>query len=123
MNAVQDLLEQACFEWAKKWTPDVLKERKWSCAEAVKLGQWAKVLPRRFSQISKEATSLDSGNSLKGVLLSTHSLRHAAVHRLPTSAKGVEKMLNNALHLLKALHDTSNSFKLEALLNDFRSKV
>ena len=123
LNTVQRLLEQCCYEWARRWIPDLLEERKWTCSEAVELSQWAKVLPRRLDKTNDEATSLESADSLKSALVATHQLRHAAVHRLPTSAKGIEKMLGHALFLANALHDTTITFKLDALLCEFKLKV
>ena len=123
LNTVQRLLEQCCYEWARRWIPDLLEERKWTCFEAVELGQWAKVLPCRLEQTHDEATSLESADSLKSALVATHQLRHAAVHRLPTSAKGIGKMLGHALFLANALRDTNTTFKLDALLCEFNLKV
>lgn len=123
LNTVQSLLEQCCYDWAKRWIPALLDEKNWTCAEAVELGKWAEVLPRRFNQVGSHATSLDSGGSLKSALIATHQLRHAAVHRLPTSAKGIDKMLHSAVYLAKVLHDTSYIFKLEAVLKQFQSKA
>ena len=123
LNAVQRLLEESCYDWAVKWLPTLLIERKWDCAEAVELGNWAETLPPRFQHISNSATSLESGHALKYALVTTHPLRHAAVHRLPTSAKGIQKMLDNALYLIKALYDTPSAFKLDAVRTDFLAKV
>ena len=123
LNAVQRLLEESCYDWAAKWLPALLTERKWDCAEAVELGNWAEILPQRFQNISNGATSLDSGGALKCALVATHPLRHAAVHRLPTSAKSIQKMLDNALYLIKALYDAPSALKLEAVRTDFLAKV
>lgn len=123
LNAVQRLLEESCYDWAAKWLPALLTERNWDCAEAVELGNWAEILPQRFQHISNGATSLESGDALKYALKTTHPLRHAAVHRLPTSAKGIQKMLDNALYLIKALYDAPSTFKLEAVRTNFLSKV
>ena len=123
LNAVQRLLEESCYDWAAKWLPALLNERNWDCAEAVELGNWAEILPHRFHHISTSATSLESGDALKYALVTTHPLRHAAVHRLPTSAKGIQKMLDNALYLIKALYDASSTLKLEAVRTDFLARV
>ena len=123
LNTVQRLLEECCYDWARRWIPDYLEEKKWTCSEAVELGQWANILPRMLGKIKGEATSLESADSLKSALVATHQLRHAAVHRLPTSAKGIKKMLGQALFLVNALHDTAITFKLDALLSEFDLKV
>ena len=123
LNTVQGLLEDCCYEWAAKWIPNVLEERNWTCAEAVELGRWSQVIPQRFGKLSIDATRLDSREALAQVLQATHSLRHAAVHRLPTSGKGIEKMLNNALALVKALNDTGRIFKMEDVLKQLQARM
>ena len=123
LNAVQSLLEQSCYSWAKHWLPGLLEERKWTCAEAIELTQWVRFVPQRFSELHNDATTLDSGTVLARTLRATHNLRHAAVHRLPTSARGLEKMLQSALDLVKSLCDTQTVFKIEHILKTFQEKV
>ena len=123
LNTVQRLLDECCYNWARRWLPEMLEEKKWTCSEAVELGQWATILPRRLGKINGEATSLESADSLKSALVATHQLRHAAVHRLPTSARGIKQMLGHALFLAKALRDTTITFKLDALLSEFNLRI
>lgn len=123
LNKVQALLEQSCYSWAKKWVPGLLEEQNWTCAEAVELLKWSKALPKRFGKLNTDATALESSGALKETLKATHMLRHAAVHRVPTSAKGIEKMLKSALNLAKALRDTRTGFKIEHILKDFQERV
>ncbi|KAL8824418.1 MAG: hypothetical protein Q9191_005067 [Dirinaria sp. TL-2023a] len=123
LNKVQALLEQSCYSWAKKWVPALLEEQNWTCPEAVELLKWSKILPKRFGKLSSDATTLDSSGSLREILKATHILRHAAVHRVPTSAKGIEKMLKSALNLANALRDTRTRFKIEHILKDFQERV
>ena len=106
-----------------KWIPFLLEERRWTCSEAVELGKWTAIIPQRFHTFSFDATSLDSGEALTAVFLATHPLRHAAVHRLRTSVKGIERMLKNALNLATALQDKQRKCKLHDILMDFRATV
>lgn len=123
LNAIQHLLEQCCYDWVKLWFPDLLHERDWDCAQAVELSKWHEVLSSRVRNISPEATTLASGDDLMSTLRATLPLRNAAVHRVPTSAKDIEEMLNNALTLVKALCNNSMVLKLETILDDFRSNI
>ncbi|KAL8726082.1 MAG: hypothetical protein Q9181_006187 [Wetmoreana brouardii] len=121
LNTVQSLLEQCCYNWAKQWLPTLLEDHKWTCAEAIELTKWVHVLSHgKLGKLPAHATALESKTELRPILKATHELRHAAVHRLPTSAKGIEKMLRNALSLATALHDTSTGFKIEQLVLDFQ---
>ena len=123
LNTIQHLLEQCCYDWVKTWFPNLLHERHWDCAEAVELSKWHEVLSSPVKNISQEATTLASGDALISALRATLPLRNAAVHRTPTSAKAIEVMLNNALHLVKALRNTSIALRLETILDEFRSNI
>ena len=123
LNTVQHLLEDCCYEWATQWTPHLLREQRWSCSEAVELSVWSTVLPRLFGSISNAATICESGEALAEALKATHQLRHAAVHRLPTSVKGIERMLQNALDLATALQDQECMAKLDSIFMDFQETM
>ena len=126
LNGVQRLLEQCLYEFTAKRLPDLLKEKKWDCAEAVELGRWSEVLPSQFERLSDEmrsnVTSFKSREAFFRALVATHPLRHAAVHRLPTHGKGLEQMLQTALSLVKALHDLPRTTKMKAVIEGFQSK-
>jgi len=123
LNTVQRLLEHCCFDFATQWLPDVLRVKHWECAEAVELSQWDEILSQRFAEIEGEATNLNSAELMTVALKATRPLRHAAVHRLVTSVKGIERMLESASELAKALRDTPRVLKLETLLLDFKVNV
>lgn len=84
---------------------------------------WTKVLPQYFGSISVAATSLGSSVALAKALQATHQLRHAAVHRLPTSVKGIERMLQCGLDLATALKDQECMIKLNNILKDFQATM
>ena len=123
LNTVQRVLEDCCYDWAAKWIPFLLEERQWTCSEAVELGVWTATIPQRFDTFSFDATTLGSREALKTVFVATHPLRHAAVHRLRTSVKGIERMLKNALNLATALQDTQRKDKLHDILMEFRATM
>ena len=78
-------------------------------------------MPQLYDTFSFDATTLGSGEALAAVFSATHSLRHAAVHRLPTSLRGIEKMLKNAMNLATGLQDTQRQCKLHNILMEFRN--
>lgn len=84
---------------------------------------WTKVLPRQFGALSVAATDCESGGALADTFRATHQLRHAAVHRLPTSVKGIERMLQNALNLATSLHDKERMIKLNTIHMDFQATM
>ncbi|KAF2818312.1 hypothetical protein CC86DRAFT_433839 [Ophiobolus disseminans] len=40
LSSSQQILEEACFRFMKRWLPSVLKKYGWTCAAAVKLTKW-----------------------------------------------------------------------------------
>lgn len=122
LNEVQRLLEECCYDFAKTWVPSVIEEHSWDCAEAVEISRWSEVLPSNFACIDNDATSLESQDDLLDALRAISPLRHAAVHRLPTCGKGVEQMLDKALHLVQVLRDDPRASKMQAILEDFQAK-
>lgn len=123
LNAVQKVLEDCCYDWVAKWIPSLLEERHWTCSEAIELDRWATIVPQRFDTFDFDATALGSREALSEVFRATHPLRHAAVHRLRTSVKGIERMLKHALNLATALQDTQCKNKLQDILEDFRAAM
>lgn len=123
LKTVQRLLEDCCYDWAVQWIPAVLEEQGWSCSEAVELSTWTATIPQRFDAFSFDATTLGSREALTAVFAATHSLRHAAVHRLRTSVKGIERMLKHAVNLATALQDTERQSTLHGILKELRNTM
>jgi hypothetical protein len=55
----------------------------------------------------------DTGIPLNTIFSSIYSLRHSAVHRLPTSAQGIRKMIQSAIRLAVTLGDNTRAASLE----------
>lgn len=115
LNFVQRLLEDCCYDFTAHWIPNLLTEKFWDCAQAVELGQWVQLLPQQFAKIQEDATTAQAAQALRTTLEATVRIRHAAVHRLPTNAHEVGRMIVKALDLTRALKDVSRTVKLEVL--------
>ncbi|OKL62443.1 hypothetical protein UA08_02580 [Talaromyces atroroseus] len=61
--------------------------------------------------------------SLNEILFATHKLRHTAVHRLPTTCRGVEALIKSAIILAETLQDPLRTAQLEDLRLDIDSKI
>ncbi len=83
-----------------------MKAQKWEVGESIELTQWIKRFSKYKKSLPLSATRAIAGKGLKEVLFATSSLRHSAVHRLPTSAAGILKMLEEAITFTEALNDT-----------------
>jgi hypothetical protein len=101
----------------------VLEDNKWDCAEAVELTKWTRLLAKRCDKLPDHAIDSDSKASLDQIFYSTNVLRHTAVHRLSTNAKGVQKMIQSASVLAKTLGDHPRATQLERLRQDIESRI
>lgn len=123
LTTVQRQLEECCFDFAAKWFPSLLEENKWDCAESVELTKWIRILTKRCDKLPASAIDDDPEMPLKKVLSSTTVLRHTAVHRLPTSAQGIYKMIQSASRLAQTLGDHSRASELENLHLEIGSRI
>jgi hypothetical protein len=71
------------------------------------------------------ASAIDNGSEapLKEVFFSTNVLRHTAVHRLPTTARGIHKMIQSASRLAQTLGGHSRAAELENLHLEIGSRI
>lgn len=101
----------------------MLEDNKWDCPEAVELTKWTRLLAKRCDKIPAHALDNDSKTSIEQIFLSTNVLRHTAVHRLATNAKGVQKMIQSAVMLAKTLGDHPRAAQLERLRQEMESRI
>lgn len=118
----QSVLEQACFDFAKKYMPRALQENHWSCAEAVELNVWTK----KFK--SQESVLVDAENKVK--LLdrakfyeSIEGLRHTAVHRRPATAKELAQFLADGEKLVDMLGDELALAELSGMASEAKRTI
>ncbi|KAF5492274.1 hypothetical protein CGCS363_v010671 [Colletotrichum siamense] len=119
LTTAQTVLEECCFDFASRVIPHVLVERGWDCASAVELSKWAKVLHEELHA----GLQGPPGVSVQSALISTHELRHTAVHRLPTTARGISRLLESAVELAEVLNDVPRAAQLEELKAELDMKI
>lgn len=100
----------------------MLQDKGWDCAAAAELTKWTRILYNRSSELPQSALA-SSGSSLNKILMSTDTLRHSAVHRLPTTARGVSELIESALRLTETLQDYQRAAQLEELHSELNSKI
>ncbi|KAG4260859.1 hypothetical protein FPRO04_04483 [Fusarium proliferatum] len=100
MEKLQKTLEAACYEYGIRELSSIMQERHWDCPEAAELSQWAELLGNK-GNLKRQ----DSDKSLKELLHSIAQIRHTAVHRLRTSSAGLQRFLDDAEDLTRALGD------------------
>jgi hypothetical protein len=109
------ILEECCFDFGRTWIPPLMKAHNWHEVESIELTQWVQAFCRYTGVLPISATRSIAGKSLKEVLYDTSSLRHAAVHRLPTSAVDLVSMLRAAHSFTTALNDPLRTREIERI--------
>jgi DNA polymerase kappa len=122
LNTAQRVLEECCFEFAQQWLPSVLRSRQWDCAVAVELTKWTRILSKSSAELPADALKL-RGSELTEILFTTNKLRHTAVHRLPTTARGIDAFLQAASKLAEALQDSLRTAQLDELHSELENKI
>jgi hypothetical protein len=122
LNTAQRILEECCYDFARNWLPEVLTNSGWDCAEAVELTKWTRMLLKHTRTLPPQALATREAN-LKDAFLSTHQLRHTAVHRLPTTARGIAELVQAALVLAETLQDHRRALLLKELHREIDSKI
>lgn len=107
MVQVQTTLEKACFNFASNNLEGVVQSNAWTCAEAIELNRWPKILLEHQNKLDQKSQEC-GGNSLPDILTSIGQIRHAAVHRLPLPAKTALGLITDAEALAKILQDNAS---------------
>jgi hypothetical protein len=112
LSQTQRLLEECCYDFAKKWFPSILEAHGWDAPEAVELSKWWMTF--RKCDIPAAAIAVSPGQSLSLLFNRATSIRNCAVHRRPQiPVKIVEQMVRDACLLSQALQDDSRAAQLQ----------
>jgi len=126
LSRTQRLLEECCYAFTEQWLPDVLEQRQWDCPEAIELNTWTYVVSKRLKKLPSHCFG-DLGSepsmSLSKVLISINDLRHAAVHRVRTTAKGISEMIRSATRFACALGGSAWEKQLAELQQEIDGKI
>lgn len=120
---VQSLLEECCLEFGNTWVPDLMEARKWKEAESIELTEWTKRFSKFAKSLPPSAIKPVPGQSIAEVLFGTSTLRHSAVHRLPTSAAGILNMLTAAITFAEALNDSKRAEKVAGIKTQLQASI
>ena len=89
-----------------------MQARNWNEVESIELTKWTQRFAKYATSLPPSAIHPIPGKTITEVLFETSKLRHSAVHRLPTSAAGMVKMLNAAITFAEALNDPKRAEKI-----------
>ncbi|KAE8163563.1 hypothetical protein BDV40DRAFT_311615 [Aspergillus tamarii] len=122
LSQVQQVLEECCFDFTKKWLPLELESHGWDCAAAVELTKWTRLLMKWSPQLP-DGSLQSNGPEFHERLADVSGIRHTAVHRIPTTARGIDTLVVSAMRLAEALQDTLRTSQLEDLHLDIQAKI
>ena len=125
LTRTQRLLEGCCYDFTSQWLPELLEHRQWDCPEAIELNKWTYIVVKRLGKLPSHCfgTLDDPKISLADVLISINKLRHSAVHRLPTTAKGISEMIHSATRFAIVLQDSPCQQQLDELHQELEGKI
>ncbi|KAF2453301.1 hypothetical protein BDY21DRAFT_382199 [Lineolata rhizophorae] len=123
LTTAQRILEESCFEFAEKWLPTLLEERRWDCPEAGELNEWAYILRSRIGKVPAHAMDRQSDEHFRETLQAITRLKHTAVHRMPMTAKGINQLIQSAMNMAEALRDGPRANQFEDLHTEIESKI
>lgn len=119
---IQRVLEECFFDFTNKWMPAEIERNGWDCATAVELTKWTRLLPKWSSKLPEECLQLH-GSELDTLLYTIQKIRHTAVHRLRTTARGIGELVLSAIRLAEVLQDGVRTSQLEDLHLDIQRKI
>ncbi|KAH8743138.1 hypothetical protein F5883DRAFT_665574, partial [Diaporthe sp. PMI_573] len=121
VNKAQQVLEECCFDFAMVSMPELLQEKNWECPAAAELTEWTKMFLK--GKNCRSGLPKELGEEGKELLLEVANVRHTAVHRLPTTAKGVCRLLEGAVKFAQVLRDDGRAEQLDGLRAELSSKI
>lgn len=122
LSVVQRVLEECCYDFAKKWLPSELEANEWDCAAAMELTDWTRLLAKWETELPEDSLKL-KGTELDSLFVEVRSTRHSAVHRLPTTAEGITLLVHSAMRLTDALQDPIRTSRLKDLLFEVQNRT
>ena len=112
---MQRILEEACYDFASRWMPNILNQNNWTCPEAVELSIWRKVLP---PAIPPNVIVPVKNYSLEDALADAVRIRNSAVHRHLCDNVEIRRMASQAQDLMSMFSDVTRQTKFHHLWDE-----
>lgn len=113
LNTVQRLLEEGCFDFAKKWFTTDPRVREWTTPAQVEISKWRDLLGG--ARIPWEALDTHVQTPLRVLLQEATYIRNNAVHRNQVLVGDILKMLTSSIQLTKMLRDQARCTAIESI--------
>ncbi|KAH6613019.1 hypothetical protein C7974DRAFT_75015 [Boeremia exigua] len=82
LGTIQQMLEMSCYNFTLAWFPAVLKDRSWTCAAALDLTKWLRIMSEQMDTLPEACIDGEERATFKEIQPRLALLRHSAVHRL-----------------------------------------
>jgi hypothetical protein len=115
LSLSQQILEEVCFRFMKRWLPSLLKKCSWTCAAAVELTKWVRVIKKHLDILPNGCMNTEQQKCFKETLPHITRLRHTAVHRLHLTSVQLLKQVHSAYMLAEVLQDNECRDGLQAI--------
>lgn len=123
LSLIQSSLEECCFDFGKKWLPDIITSEGWEAPEEVELTTWTAKLSEHRKMIPTCAAFGMVGSSWDEVLKRTHELRNSTVHRTKISVHRLVDLIPGVAGLACVLKDISRAQWIGGFRDDFTSSI
>lgn len=123
LSVVQAILEESCFSFVKLKLPLLLKERDWTCAAAVELTGWLKIIKKHRKDLAYGSWSTTGEESFAKLISVVPQLRHAAVHRDHLKTDRFLELIYTAQMLADALQDKEGMVKLQNIRTELEAYI
>jgi hypothetical protein len=115
LEMMQRILEEACYDFASKWIPNILNKNNWTCSEAVELSTWRNNLP---PTLPPNAIVPVKNYSLEDALADAVRIRNSAVHRHLCDNTEIRRMASHAQDLMAMFSDVTRQTKFHRLRDE-----
>ena len=95
----------------------------WHETDSVELTEWTRRFSKHANSLPPSATKQMADKSISEVLFATDIIRHAAVHRCPTTAAGILNMLDAAITFTKVLNNSKRTENLTKIKTKLEASV
>lgn len=99
----------------KRWLPSLLEKYGWTCAAAVELTNWVRVIKKHLDILPSGCMSTEQKKCFKKILPCITQLRHTAVHRLHLTSVQLLKQVHSAHTLAEILQDDECRYRLQTI--------
>lgn len=115
LSLSQQILEEACFQFVKRWLPSLLEKCGWACAAAVEPTKWVRVIKEHLDILPSGCMNTEQQKRFKETLPCIDRLRHTAVHRLHLTSVQLLKQVHSAHILAEVLQDDECRNRLQII--------